>query len=235
MGRVVQPGGESGKIRVRYTARRKYGLLSAARCMRTGGKSLQGIAEELKVSHSFLSRWEAQKISEMDPRNKLFKSKKKESHTGLLGQLEVIKEPLLSYVFKLCKQGIVVNTFKVALRASFILPEFRKKLFTVQCSAVKRWLVAHSMRYPMGTHTVQRPPAEVKCKALDYMNYMHRIVLGSSNCNRHFLLNMDQTPVYFLMNTKCTLELIRKRRSTFAPQPTIQSVRPWLLVVSSIH
>jgi hypothetical protein len=63
----------------------------------------------------------------------------------------------------------------------------------------------------MGTHTAQRPPAEVESKALDYMNYMRRIVLGSSNRDRRFILNMDQTPVYFLMNAKCTLELIGKR------------------------
>jgi hypothetical protein len=130
MGRVVQPGSESGKIRIRYTARRKYGLLSTARRVRGGGKSLQGVTEELKVSHSLLLRWEAQKIGEMDPRDKLFKSKKKASHTGSLGQLEVIKEPLLRYVFELREQGIVINTFTVALRASFILLEFREKLFT---------------------------------------------------------------------------------------------------------
>jgi hypothetical protein len=39
---------------------------------------------------------------------------------------------------------------------------------------------------------------------------MWRIVL-SSNRDRHYILNMDQTPVYFLMNTNCTLELIGKK------------------------
>jgi hypothetical protein len=147
MGCVIQPGSKSGKIRIRYTAHRKYGLLSAARRMRAGEKLLQGVVEELKVSHSLLLRWEAQKIGEMDPHDKLFKSKKKASHTGPLGQLEAIKELLLRYVFELRKQGIVVNTFTIALRASFILPEFCEKSFTAQCSTVKRWLVAHLMRY----------------------------------------------------------------------------------------
>ncbi len=48
-----------------------------------------------------LSRWEVQKVGKMDPRNKLFKSKKKANIAGLLSQLEVIKEPLLHYVFEL--------------------------------------------------------------------------------------------------------------------------------------
>ncbi len=74
---------------------------------------LRGVAEELKVSHSLLLRWEAQKIGKMDPRNKHFKSKKKASYTGPLGQLEAIEEPLLHYIFELRKQGIVVNTSRL--------------------------------------------------------------------------------------------------------------------------
>jgi hypothetical protein len=189
MGCVVQPGGESGKIRVRYTARRKYGLLTAMRCMRAEGKLLQGIAAELKVCALLLSRWEAQKVGEMDPRSKLFKSKKKAKIAGPLSQLEVIEEPLLRYVFELHKRGIAINTFTVALRASYLLPELRKKPFTVQCSVVKCWFVAHLMRYRMGTHTLQRAPAEVKSEALDHMAYMLRIVLGS-NRDRRFILDM---------------------------------------------
>ncbi len=63
--------------------------------MRVEGKLLQGIAAELKVCASLLSRWEAQKVGKMDPRDKLFESKKKVNVTGPLSQLEVIKEPLL--------------------------------------------------------------------------------------------------------------------------------------------
>jgi hypothetical protein len=210
MGRVVQPGGKSGKICLRYTARRKYGLLTAARRMHVEGKLLQGIVAELKVCGLLLSRWEVQKVGEIDPRNKLFKSKKKANVAGLLSQLEVIEEPLLHYVFEMRKRGIVVNTFTVTLRVSYLSPEFREKLFTAQCSTVKRWLVAHSMRYQMGTHTLQCAPAEVESKALNHMAYMHRIILGS-NRNRRFILNMDQTPVYFLMSTKRTLEVIGKK------------------------
>ncbi len=62
----------------------------------------------------------------------------------------------------------------------------------------------------MGTHTSQRPPAEVAGEAADYMVYMHRIVTGS-NRDRRFILNMDQTPVYFAMSAKRTLELIGKK------------------------
>ncbi len=56
---------------------------------------------------------------------------------------------------------------------------------------------------------MQRAPAKVESKALNHMAYMRCIVLGS-NRNRRFILNMDQTPVYFLMSAKHTLEVIEK-------------------------
>jgi hypothetical protein len=59
----------------------------------------------------------------------------------------------------------------------------------------------------MGTHTLQRLPAKIKSKGLDFMQFMRQIV-PSSNRDRRYILNMDQTPVYFSMNAKCRLEII---------------------------
>ncbi len=83
----------------------------------------------------------------MDPKDKLFKSNKKANLPGPPSQLAVIDEALLHYVFKQREQGFVVDTLKIVLRASFLLPGFHEKTFTAQCSAVKCWLMAHSMRY----------------------------------------------------------------------------------------
>ena len=138
MARVIQPGSESGKRRVCYTARRKYGLLASARRLRLGGKSLNRAAEELRMSAANLSKWEKAGVSTMDPKDKLFKSKKMCSHPGPSGQLAAIDEPLLCYVFEQREQGFIVDTLKIVLRASFLLPEFREKSFTARCSAMKR-------------------------------------------------------------------------------------------------
>ena len=210
MAKIVQPGGDSGQRRVRYTARKKYSLLATARRLRLGGKSLNQAADELRVSAANLSKWEKAGVGSMDPKDKLFKSKKKAKLPGPPSQLAVINEALLHYVFEQHEQGFVINTLMTILRVSFIFPGFHEKSFTARCSAVKRWLVAHSMRYRMGTHTSQRPPAEVASEALDYMVYMRRMVTGS-NRDRRFILNMDQTPVYFAMSAKRTLELIGKK------------------------
>ncbi len=73
--------------------------------------------------------------------------------------------------------------------------------------AVKRFMRAHSLVYHMGTHELQCKPDEVAAEASDYMDVMHCLVNGPHR-DRRFILNMDQTPVYFTMNAKRMLELV---------------------------
>ena len=100
MVRSIQPGGKSKKIRIRYTARRKHGLLAAANRLRASGRSLNSVTHELHVGSSNLSRWEQEKVGEMDPKDKLFKSKQMSAHPGPSSQLNAIEEPLLCYGFE---------------------------------------------------------------------------------------------------------------------------------------
>jgi hypothetical protein len=57
MTRIVQPGGGGGKMRVRYTARRKRGLVAASKRLQMEGRSMRGAAAELFVSPTNLSKW----------------------------------------------------------------------------------------------------------------------------------------------------------------------------------
>jgi hypothetical protein len=125
---------------------------------------------------------------------------------ALLSQLKMIKDVLLCHNFKLCKQGMNVNTFMIFLKASLLLLYFHPKSYTLLCSVVKHFAKAHSMVYQMRMDMLQHPPTEVKGKATDYMGLMHYLVVGI-NCKWHFIINMDQTLVYFLMDVKHTLEL----------------------------
>jgi hypothetical protein len=63
---VVQPGGGGGKMRVRYTARRKRGLVTALRRMQGEGKFLRAAALELHVSAANLLKWVSQGVGEID-------------------------------------------------------------------------------------------------------------------------------------------------------------------------
>ena len=59
----------------------------------------------------------------------------------------------------------------------------------------------------MGTHVTQCKLKDVATEASDYMNLM-RPYLNGLYCNQHFILNMDQMPVYFSMMAKRMLDVI---------------------------
>jgi hypothetical protein len=198
---------------VHYTARRKLGLLTAAeRLQHEEGMSIRNAAEELLVAHSLLVKWKKQQSAEGGacPIIAMIKSKKKAAHGGLLGQLKSIEQDLLRTLFELREQGVEVNTLLVVMKASSFSPEFKAKSFTACCSTVRRFMRAHSFVYRMGTHKTQHKPEEVEGEVKDYMRLIGPFVIGSHRDPR-FILNMDQTPVCFLMNSKRTYELIGKK------------------------
>jgi hypothetical protein len=180
--------------------------------MQAEGMTLRAAASELRVSDANLSRWTLQGMGEIDRLDKILRSKKKAALTGSSSQLKAVKDGLLCYIFEKREQGIEISTFTVVLRASFMFmsPEFREKTLTARCSCVKRFLHAHSFSYQMGMHTSQRPPAEVEGEASDFMRLV-RVIVSGGNRDRRFILNVDQTPVYFSMSSKKTLELIGKK------------------------
>jgi hypothetical protein len=129
-------------MRVRYTARRKRGLVAALNRMIAEGMTLRAAVEELCVSAANLSKWASQGMGEIDHLDKILRSKKKAALNGPSSQLKAIEDGLLRYIFEKCDQGVEVSTFTVVLRASFLSPEFREKSFTACCSCVKRFLHA---------------------------------------------------------------------------------------------
>ena len=198
-------------MRVRYTVRRKLALLaSAERIMEEEGVSLRRAAARLQVAHSLIVKWQQDRASNADPILAVLKSKKKSMHPGPLGQLKSLEDTLLRYVFEQREQGINVNTLSLLVKASSLSSEFNAKDFVARESAVNRFVSAHSLVYRMGTHESQRKPDEVAAEASDYMAVMRRLVDGPHR-DRRFILNMDQTPVFFTMNAKRTLEVVGVR------------------------
>ena len=106
---IVQPGGGGGKIRVHYLARRKHGIIVAAKWLVVEGRTLQKSGAELHVRVSNLLKWAAQGIGEINFLDKILKSKKTAAHKRPIGQLKLLEDALLHYTFELCKQGITMT------------------------------------------------------------------------------------------------------------------------------
>ncbi len=140
-------------MRMRYTVRRKLGLLaSAKRIMEEEGVSLRRAAARLQVAHSLIVKWQQERASDANPILAMLKSKKKSIHPGPLGQLKPLQDTLLWYVFEQREQGINVNTLSLVVKASSLSPKFNAKGFVARSSAVVRFVRAHSLVYRMGTH-----------------------------------------------------------------------------------
>jgi hypothetical protein len=88
MPRVIQPGGGGGKMRVRYTARKKRGLVATSKRMMAEGMMLRAALSELCVSIANISWWTLQGMGEIDCLDKILRSKKKAALTGPLQPVE---------------------------------------------------------------------------------------------------------------------------------------------------
>ncbi len=102
----------------------------------------------------------------------------------------------------------------MVVKASQLCTTFGEKHFVAWCSTAKRFVCAHLFGYRMGTHLSQRKPDEVEAEAKDYMHLICPFLIG---CHRdlRFIINMDQTLVYFAMNAKQRLEVVRKKTIHF--------------------
>ena len=131
MPRVVQPGGGGRKMRVRYTTRRKRGLIATAKRMQAEGMTLCAAAGELRDSVANLSRWVLQGMGKIDCLDKILRLKKKAALTGPSSQLKAIEDELLRYIFEQREQGVEIKVFTVVLRVSYMLPDSAKELHSM--------------------------------------------------------------------------------------------------------
>ncbi len=203
MPRRIQPGGVSGITRLRYTARKKLGLISAVRAvMDKEGLSLNKAAAFINVSASLISKWAKQS----NILREALSSCKKSSHPGPEGHLSPIEDQLLRFIFELREMGMAVNHLMIVLKASALSSDFADKSIKARFLAVKRFAKHHSLVYRMGTHMSQRHPEEVEEEATNFLNEVRTQVV-----DKRWIINMDQTPVYFTMNQKTTLNTVGAR------------------------
>ncbi len=207
MPRSVQPGGQSGQQRVRYIPRKKLGLVGAVqRIMEEQGLSQNKAAKSIGVSSSLITRWVKQHSALLDAARK----PKMSSHPGPDSQLRDIEDSLLQFIFENREQGMAVNILMILFKASALSSDFAAKSVEARYSMVRRFVAKHSLVYRMGTHESQRHPDDVAEEASDFMEAMRPKVVGPHR-DPNFIINMDQTPVYFSMTPATTLEIVGRK------------------------
>ena len=165
------------------------------------GETLRGICRSLRIQPSQARRWKQleDKLSQPNVGNR------GSLHAGHPSILASVEADLLSWFFELCEQGIMVSTRLIVIKASQLNAQFRRKSPRAKELAVRRLLSSNRIVTRCVTHTCQRPPAHaVRQEALDFISYVRDKVVGG-NREGKYIINMDQTPIFFDMSTGRTL------------------------------
>ena len=194
-------------VRRRYTICHKlWTIRKVEQQLQGNGLSLRQACDAVGVHHSLLVRWRKQKARLTHIPNPSVKS----THIGMASILKQHEEVLLRFIFELREQGIQVSLGMVALKASSLSRLFKEKTTNAKEKIVSRFVASHGLKHRMGTHESQRDPRETATEALDYMQHI-RVKLAQPNRHADYIINMDQTPIPFTLNSKRTLEMVGKK------------------------
>ena len=202
---VRPPGGATGRVRRRYAVCQKLQLLEECnRLRRVENLSLRGAAAAMIIPHTVLVRW-----TKARPRQIASLGRMKAICEGPVGQLDCIREELLQWIFARHEQGIAVTMPHVLYKASSIPRHkqedaFKDKGFEARLGAVTRFLAKYDFVYRTKANEATRSPAEVYEEATTFMA-RSRPSLRGPHCNKRWIWNMDQTPVYFSYHRNKTL------------------------------
>ena len=176
--------------------------------------SLNTVAGELGIASSNLSRW----MNKLPQYRFLAKLEKERFslHPGRSTQLEAIGSELLAFVEDLREKGYAVSRKMIMAQACRILgPEcaFSCKSYAARAQSVSRWMKCNSLTIRVGTHQSQALPQTVASAAADFIMNIARPAVNLDQPHRHldFIINMDQTPVFFSMHPTKSVDTVGNR------------------------
>ena len=181
----------SSKKRRAYTAKEKLKILSLADEAKEKGETLRKFCERIKVQPVQIRRWK--KV-----RNKLEEAKAnvKSLCSGRPYVLDKIEDDLLTWFFEMRERGFTLNTRQVVIRAGQLDSAFRHKTERAKFEVVKRFLKTHSIVGRAVTHEAQKDPQDTKTTALQFIESVIPRLLREDR-HQSYILNMDQTPIFF--------------------------------------
>lgn len=126
--------------------------------------------------------------------------------SGRKSSLFAMRDDLLQWIFELRQDGMAVSSRMVIIRVCQADNTFRRKNRDTQYGIVRRFLRTNKVVIRRSTHEAQSAPAKKQGEALEYIARIQPIV-NARNRDPRFVINMDQTPVYFSMTPTTTLNI----------------------------
>ena len=135
-------------------------------------------------------------------------------HPGRKSSISAETEDLiLEWIMMKRESGSHVNYNMLQRAISKLDQVFRNKSKNAKRLIVRRLSKRNKYVYRASTHTAQRPPIEVRNEAQEFvMETAPRLATSfyGHRC-KDYIINMDQTPVFFSFGSKSTLDLIGTR------------------------
>jgi hypothetical protein len=126
---------------------------------------------------------------------------------GRVSLLEPFEDEILQGLYSLREQGMPVSIAMVVLKERKLVGSiFLSKSERAQYMICYRFSASHEYGIRIGTHVSQRAHSEVCHEAKYFVAGMQSSVMQDPCRNPRFILNMDQTPVFFTMTPNTTIE-----------------------------
>ena len=170
--------------------------------------TLRSVSRDLGVDPSQLRRWRLQSTQMKEfqgQENRRTNNQAKTIHRGRNSHLLPLEESLLQYVFETREQGHNVSVRMVMNEACKLDATFRRKASHTRDMAIRRFLFSHNLCLRVRTHESQKSMQEMSAVALDWLKQSRNLCLGPRR-HQAFIINMDQTPIFFSMVPRTTIE-----------------------------
>ncbi len=193
-----------------YTITQKiFFVIYAKLCMEEDLASMNTVADELCVWPLSLSRWInnlsfCHHITEMD-------EVRFSLSAACCGQLEDIGSDLSAYIEDLREKGYAIFRKMIVAQATQLLgPDsmFSLKSFAVLGQSVSCWMAKVGLTIRTGTHQAQAFPHTVFWTTLDFIVNIACPTVSQGYHHPDFIMNMDETPVYFSIHHMKSVEKI---------------------------
>ena len=114
-------------------------------------------------------------------------------HLGPHSILKDVEQELLDFIELWHGNGLPVNHLGLMRKAQSLIP----KLETKSEHAVKMYISHFKKKH-------RHHPSEVEGEVLQFLDYIHPILQDASR-DPNYIMNMDQTPVFHMMDFKLTI------------------------------
>lgn len=189
------------RCRKRLTAGEKLQILRSITEARAIGSSIKACCREFGIQPAQYRSW-------LKKRPDLIhcKKTKKSLHVGRVGLLKSSEEELVHWVLAYRDVGIPMSYKAICIKGAEIDRDFSSKSEAAQLSIIRRFCASNCLVVRATTHMAQRIQSETESEAVVFVRAM-RPILQSPERRQNLILNMDQTPLWFSMTPKKTINL----------------------------